>query len=111
MNHSNLGLASFTPTAKLMLASLPAAAILLTAVIALTVQPSSAKPSKTVVMPDRYPAVNWPALGAGDYSPATATVATVIWPALGAGDFAPVAPTVPAVNWPALGAGDFERTK
>ncbi len=111
MNSSNPRKVSFTHAAKLMIASLPATAILVAAAIALGAQSSSATPSKPVGAPGRYPAVNWPAPGAGDFAPVPATLPTVNWPAPGAGDFAPVPGTVPTINWPALGAGDFELAK
>ena len=112
MNHSTSYLAARTRTAKLMIAALPAATILLVAAIALATQPSAATERKLSDAPDRYPAVNWPALGAGDYAPAATAMPSVTWPALGAGDFDSDQPArLPKINWPALGAGDFETAK
>lgn len=112
MNSSISSSPSFTRAAKLMIASLPATAILVAAAIALAAQPSSATPGKPIGVPDRYPAVNWPAPGAGDLALVSAALPAVNWPALGAGDFVVNQPArLPTIHWPALGAGDFEPTK
>jgi hypothetical protein len=82
--------------AKVAIAALPAVAILLGAAIAVGTQPSSATTHKPVGTAERYPAVIWPALGAGDFAlEPTPHLLTVTWPALGAGDFLSDRPGAP----------------